>query len=140
MLFGDTGYIKFKYDEQIAKWAQFAGIKGNEILANPNQLAKWLQCEGTWFVGVDVLPNDSQGNFLEVDFPYIFKVLLDKINLKPYHKAQLSVIFPGYPKPRAGDSVAAFEYRLKRDAAHVDGLLPIGTKKGGISSNPMELF
>jgi len=54
---------------------------------------------------------------------------MENINLKSYHKAQLSVIFPGYPKPRAGDSEAAFEYRLKRDAAHVDGLLPIGTKK-----------
>ena len=47
MLFGDKGYIEFKYEEQIAKWAEFAGKKGNEILANPNQLAKWLQCEGT---------------------------------------------------------------------------------------------
>ena len=54
---------------------------------------------------------------------------MDKINLKPYHKAQLSVIFPGYPKPRIGDSEAAFEYRRKRDAAHVDGLLPIGEEK-----------
>ena len=129
MLFGDKGYIEFKYEEQIAKWAEFAEKKGNEILANPNQLAKWLQCEGTWFVGVDVLPNDSKGNFEEVKFPDTFSSLMENINLKSYHKGQLSVIFPGYPKPRAGDSEAAFEYRLKRDAAHVDGLLPIGTKK-----------
>ena len=129
MLFGDKGYIEFKYEEQIAKWAEFAGKKGNEILANPNQLAKWLQCEGTWFVGVDVLPNDSKGNFKSVKFPHTFSRLMKNINLKPYHKAQLSVIFPGYPRPRAGDSEAAFEYRLKRDAAHVDGLLPIGTEK-----------
>ena len=129
MLFGDTGYIEFKHDEQIVKWAEYAGKKGNEILANSSQLAKWLQCEGTWFVGVDVLPNDSGGNFKEVKFPDIFKRLMEKINLKSYHKAQLSVIFPGYPKPRAGDSEAAYKYRLKRDAAHVDGLLPIGTNK-----------
>mgnify|MGYP003322816997 CR=1 FL=1 len=32
MLFGDKGYIEFKYEEQIAKWAEFAGKKGNEIL------------------------------------------------------------------------------------------------------------
>ena len=61
---------------------------------------------------------------------------MDKINLKPYHKAQLSVIFPGYPKPRIGDSEAAFEYRRKRDAAHVDGLLPIGEEKDDILSSP----
>ena len=59
----------------------------------------------------------------------VFKSFMGKFNLKPYHKAQLSVIFPGYPKPRTGDSEAAFEYRRKRDAAHVDGLLPIGVEK-----------
>ena len=82
MLFGDKGYIEFKYEEQIAKWAEFAEKKGNEILANPNQLAKWLQCEGTWFVGVDVLPNDSKGNFEEVKFPHTFSNLMENINLK----------------------------------------------------------
>ena len=46
----------------------------------------------------------------------IAESLMENINLKSYHKAQLSVIFPGYPKPRAGDSEASFEYRLKRDA------------------------
>ena len=92
MLFGDKGYIEFKYEEQIAKWAEFAEKKGNEILGNPNQLAKWLQCEGTWFVGVDVLPNDSKGNFEEVKFPHTFSSLMENINLKSYHKGQLSVI------------------------------------------------
>lgn len=129
MLFGDKGYVKFNYDEQIVKWADCAREKGSEILANPGQLEEWLQCEGTWFVGVDVLPNDSSGGFDEVKLPCIFSKFLDKINLKPYHKAQLSVIYPGYPRPRLGDSKSAFEYRLKRDAAHVDGLLPVGAQK-----------
>ena len=129
MLFGEAGYIKFGYDKQIANWAKFAKKKGSEILADPAQLQKWLQCEGTWFVGVDVLPNDSKGDFTNTHFPNVFRSFLGKINLKPYHKAQLSVIFPGYPKPRIGDSEAAFEYRRKRDAAHVDGLLPIGEEK-----------
>ena len=38
------------------------------------------------------------------------------------HPAQLSVIYPGYPKPRVGESEAAGRYRVKRDAAHLDGL------------------
>ena len=129
MLFGKTGYIEFGYDEQIAKWAECAKKKSSRILADPAHLQKWLQCEGTWFVGVDVLPNNSTGDFQNTKLPTVFKSFMDKINLKPYHKAQLSVIFPGYPKPRIGDSEAAFEYRRKRDAAHVDGLLPIGEEK-----------
>ena len=47
MLFGDNGYVKFNYDEQIVKWADCAREKGSEILANPGQLEEWLQCEGT---------------------------------------------------------------------------------------------
>jgi hypothetical protein len=129
MLFGDTGYIKFNYDEQIVKWAECAKEKGSKILANPDQLREWLQCEGTWFVGVDVLPNDTGGGFYKVKLPNVFSNFMDKINVKPYHKAQLSVIYPGYPRPRRGDSKSAFEYRLKRDAAHVDGLLPVGAQK-----------
>jgi hypothetical protein len=38
-------------------------------------------------------------------------------------------MYPGYPRPRMGESDAAFRYRLKRDAAHVDGLLGIGSPK-----------
>ena len=35
MLFGDNGYVKFNYDEQIVKWANCAREIGSEILANP---------------------------------------------------------------------------------------------------------
>ena len=95
MLFGNTGYIEFGYDEQIAKWAECAKKKSSGILADPAHLQKWLQCEGTWFVGVDVLPNNSSGDFTNAKLPHVFRSFMDKINLKPYHKAQLSVIFPG---------------------------------------------
>ena len=82
MLFGEKGYREFGYDEQVAKWAEFAKKKGNRILADPAQLQKWLQCEGTWFVGVDVLPNDSRGDFINTQFPNVFKSCMSKINLK----------------------------------------------------------
>ena len=42
------------------------------------------------------------------------------------HKAQVSVIYPGYPRPRRGENETAARYRAKRDAAHVDGLKPSG--------------
>jgi hypothetical protein len=38
------------------------------------------------------------------------------------HPAQVSIVKPGYPKPRDGETEAGFGYRLRRDAAHVDGL------------------
>ena len=47
----------------------------------------------------------------------------------PYHKAQVSITYPGHPKPREGESDAAFQFRKILDAAHVDGILGIGTPK-----------
>jgi hypothetical protein len=47
----------------------------------------------------------------------------------PLHRAQLSVCYPGYPKPSPEESDAAFSFRLRRDAAHVDGLLAEGPDK-----------
>lgn len=45
------------------------------------------------------------------------------------HRAQVSVVYPGYPRARAGESEAATRYRAKRDAAHVDGLKPVGPER-----------
>ena len=48
------------------------------------------------------------------------------------HSAQVSIIFEGYPKPRDKESQSSFNFRLKRDAAHVDGLIadfPGGPRK-----------
>jgi hypothetical protein len=39
------------------------------------------------------------------------------------------VIYPGYPRQDVGESDAAHRFRIKRDAAHVDGLLPEGSAK-----------
>ena len=38
-------------------------------------------------------------------------------------------MYPGYPKPRETETEAAYRYRMKRDAAHVDGLLGVGQPK-----------
>jgi hypothetical protein len=47
----------------------------------------------------------------------------------PLHRAQVSIIYPGYPKQDVGESDANHRYRLNRSAAHVDGLLPVGLQK-----------
>ena len=52
------------------------------------------------------------------------------------HRAQVSSVFPGYPQPSPNESDAAFAYRRDRDAAHVDGLLPIGPARRRMVREP----
>jgi len=76
---------------------------------------------GTWFPGVDALPSDAAGRIAGGPAPAGLPA-----TPRPLHPAQLSVTRPGYPRPGAGEGAAAFSYRLRRDAAHLDGLLPVG--------------
>ena len=94
-------------------------------------LAHWHVCEGTWFVGVDALDNDATGAVAgsgPLDGAAV-RFLANLGPVPPLHRAQISVIYPGYPRPRAGESDAAFRYRLNRDAAHVDGVRPVGPER-----------
>jgi hypothetical protein len=86
------------------------------------------RCGGTWFVGVDALPNDPDGGIGGVALP---PALTDVLPWRPpgWHRAQLSTLRPGYPQPWDGESPAAVGYRRNRDAAHVDGLLPEGPER-----------
>ncbi len=96
--------------------------------------AAWLQCEGTWFVGVDALPNAADGAISEVTLegPAIRALA----PLPALHRAQLSVTYPGYPRPRAHESAAAFRYRSRRDAAHVDGITAEGPDRRRVVTEP----
>ncbi len=125
-MFDHTGWKKFDYDRDIANWVGAAHQLACTIVADSKMRANWLQCEGTWFVGVDALPSDEAGTLAETPLKGRVMDWLSQIAAKPMHPAQLSVIYDGYPKPRKGEKDRAFNYRLKRDAAHVDGLLPVG--------------
>ncbi|WP_243694302.1 hypothetical protein [Shimia isoporae] len=87
-------------------------------------MRQWWVCENTWFVGVDALPNDETGSINNVPFGGAPVTAIKALygSWPDLHKAQLSVVSPGYPRPREDESEAAFGYRLRRDAAHVDGL------------------
>src|SRR5690606_13080990 len=52
------------------------------------------------------------------------RFIADALDLGDFEwdRAQISVFFPGYPQPSAGESEAAFRFRRDRDAAHVDGV------------------
>ena len=101
-------------------------------LRDPQQ-KKWLRYQGTWFAGVNALPNDESG---AVDGSGALRGrVIDFISRElelvhfTWDRAQVSVCYPGYPKPMAGESAAKTRYRRERDAAHVDGLLPEGPQR-----------
>ena len=111
-----TGWQLIDHHPSIVAWANAAHKLALETLALRNE--PW-RCGGTWLVGVDALPNDATGAIPGAAFPW------DALPLtpEPLHKAQLSVIKPGYPQPTPAETEAAFQYRLNRDAAHLDGLI-----------------
>lgn len=113
----------------IAAWAAAARETALVTLASTPEA--W-RCGGTWFVGVDALPNGPDGAVDGVAFPW--EAL--PIPPQPLHKAQLSVIRPGYPQASPEETPAAFAYRRDRDAAHLDGLLPIGPMKRRMVKEP----
>ncbi|WP_294608019.1 hypothetical protein [uncultured Roseovarius sp.] len=124
----DKGFAVFDPEPDVLSWAEAARRAALARINDPEETAKSLQCEGTWFVGVDCLPNDRWGA-VATSGPLTgsgYGAAQALYGALPLHRAQVSVIYPGYPKPRAGESEAAFRYRRIRDAAHVDGLLAIG--------------
>ena len=60
-MFEEKGWIKFPLDAQIARWVAQAAKSADRVLSDPEMRGEWLQCEGTWFVGVDALPSDETG-------------------------------------------------------------------------------
>ena len=127
--FFTRGWCRFERDRRLAEWIDTALPEARATVNDP-QYAKWLRYQGTWFAGVNALPNDARGAIGDsgalcgkaVDF--IAREL--KLSAFGWDRAQVSVCHPGYPKPMQGESEALHRYRLNRDAAHVDGLLREG--------------
>jgi len=114
-------------DPAIADWAAAALPVAQAALA-----AADLRAGGTWAVGLDLLDNDSTGAVAGVALPW------DAFGLTPVplHRAQLSTVHPGYPRPDPGEAESANRYRLTRDAAHLDGLLPTGPARHRMIKEP----
>ncbi|MEO1137839.1 MAG: hypothetical protein AAFW87_00145 [Pseudomonadota bacterium] len=128
--FLEKGWVKFPAEPDVSNWVRSVFPVAKERVEAPEE-QKWLRCEGTWFVGVDALPNDAQGNVagsgsLSGAAHATARGIYGDL---PLHRGQVSVVYPGYPRPVEGEGKVAFGYRLRRDAAHVDGLLPEGPDK-----------
>jgi len=119
----EKGWVKFPCDGPLVNWAKSVCAPAWAAVEAP-QNAHWHQCEGTWFVGVDALPNDPRGALADSGAlsGAAYRFASNLFGSLALHRAQLSVIYPGYPKPREGESAAAGRYRVKRAAAHLDGL------------------
>jgi hypothetical protein len=125
------GFLTFPAEPAVSLWAAAARPLAQASARDPAQ-AHWLRCGGTWFVGVDALPNDADGR--AGSGPALggaaVAFIREALGLSlPLHRAQVSVCYPGYPKPSPEEGEAAFSFRLRRDAAHVDGLLAEGPEK-----------
>ncbi|MFT7594939.1 MAG: hypothetical protein ACI8R4_002265 [Paracoccaceae bacterium] len=132
------GWVRFAFDPLVADWAAQALRAGRLAVKDP-AFAHWHVCQGTWFVGVDALDNDSKGRVAgsaplsgtAIDF------ITRYIDPMPdLHRAQVSVVYPGYPQPRDGESPASFTYRAHRDAAHLDGVTPLGPDRRRMIEEP----
>jgi len=112
----EPGYTVFDHDPAIANWAK-AALKLSEMLNTSER-----RHGGTWFVGVDALDNATDGSIDGVAWPHAYRA-------SSWHKAQVSIVYPGYPQQDPNESDAAHRFRKNRDAAHMDGLLPEGPTK-----------
>ena len=124
-----AGWCRLPRAPALDAWAAAARAAAGRVLeAAP--AGAW-RCGGTWFAGVDALDTDAAGAL--PGGPPLPPLGLPPL---PLHRAQLSVTRPGYPRPWPGEGDAAFRYRLRRDAAHLDGLLPVGPERRRMLREP----
>jgi len=125
------GVAVFEATAETARWAEAALGAARPLIASEAARRAWLRCEGTWFAGVDLLPNAADVSVDGVPLEGPALAAVEALGLTPpaWHAAQVSVAYPGYPRPMEGESAGAGRYRMRRDAAHVDGLLPFGSER-----------
>ncbi|MEM7056502.1 MAG: hypothetical protein AAF557_02835 [Pseudomonadota bacterium] len=130
--FFSLGWQRFAVDDNVLDWVRRATPVAEATLRDPEQRRKWLRCGGTWFAGVNVLPNDADAAIPSDGVPPLTGAVIDFVRDQlgldgfAWDPGQISICFPGYPQPWEGETEAAFGFRKNRDAAHVDGLLRVG--------------
>ena len=132
------GWCRFGFDAELSDWVQAIKPAALQAASDPEAQADWLRHGKTWFAGVNILPNDGRGA-VGSSGPLrgaAVSYLQGQFGLQDWDKAQVSVIYPGYPKQDAQESDAAHRFRKNRDAAHVDGLLPIGPDRRRYMQEP----
>ncbi len=119
------GWIRFPHDPQVEAWVSAVEREAEACARDRDFRSRWLRCDGTWFAGVNALGNAPDGSIASAGVPalegaplrfvraYAGEVALDR--------AQISIVYPGYPRKGEEEGDSAFRYRVRRHAAHVDG-------------------
>ncbi|MEM1274110.1 MAG: hypothetical protein AAGF88_09850 [Pseudomonadota bacterium] len=127
----NPGWQVFPHEPELEAWLRHVRPHAEAAV---DQNGQWLRHDGTWFAGVDVLCNDVAGRV--AGGPPLACEALEVAGRVPLHKGQVSVTYPGYPGRDPQETDAAHRYRRDRDAAHLDGLLPIGTARRRMIREP----
>ncbi len=122
----ERGWTRFPRDPDLLAWVDSVRPHALGLMEDPALRDAWLRCGGTWFAGVRALPNDAAGGLPDHGVPPLagravgfLRAHCGSFDLDP---AQVSACFAGYPQPMEDESEAAYRYRVRRHAAHVDGL------------------
>jgi hypothetical protein len=120
--FDTLGWAKLRYDPALAIWVKNTHPLALKAANNPEHRTNWLRCQGTWFVGVDVLTEAAPltGSVLKAAQYAIGHKNFD------WGKGQISTCYKGYPKQDKLETDGMFNYRGNRDFAHLDGLKAVG--------------
>ncbi len=118
--FARDGFVHLPWDARTQAWANAAYVAVKALPDAPHD----MRHGGTWRVGVDALANAPDGSVDGVALRGLWEDLITSPDT--WHAAQVSIVYAGYPKQDPDETEAAHRFRLMRDAAHVDGLLPEG--------------
>lgn len=129
--FGLAGWCGLGRVPGLAAWAE--AVRPLAIRLAEAHRDRWQRCGGTWFAGVNILPNDGAGAIpggppLPAGLAAAI-CRLTGLSGWAWEPGQVSICYPGYPRRSEGETEAAFRYRRDRDAAHLDGLLAEGPGK-----------
>ena len=123
--FDTLGWAKLPGDPKLAAWAEHTRPQAMEAANDPENRANWLRSQGTWFVGVDVLPN-----FAPLTGPVLKAAQYATGHTRiDWGSGQISTCYKGYPKQDADETPGMFNYRRMCDFAHLDGLKAIGADR-----------
>ena len=127
----ETGWTRFEFDPDLVAWINVA-LPLARAAVQSTENAQWLRCDGTWFVGVNALPNNPRGGIGHwPEIPGMAARFVETLGLGGFDwdRGQVSVMYPGYPQQGEDEPDSVHRFRLKRDAAHVDGLHPVGPER-----------
>ena len=130
----ERGWVSFALDPGIAGWMEAVREPALGLAAREDLRRAWLRCGGTWFAGVNALDNAGDGSVASAPplSGQVVKFLRETLGFGGFawDPAQVSICYPGYPKrDPEEESSTAHRYRLRRHAAHVDGIGRVGPER-----------